>query len=112
LVPLDTSLYRLSKYWTTEKWQIDQDKLTFIVLFNANTRDDSSQLVPEILDWPLDSAPLPSFADCQMIGDVNIFLKGTPQHLRTASSDEDQESFEAEAEIMIAGTSSIHPVFA
>lgn len=46
-----------------------------------------------------------------MVGDVNLFLKGTPPHLRTnlnvprnaAEQEEEEEEFEAELEIMIAG---------
>ena len=50
-----------------------------------------------------------------MVGDVNLFLKGTPPHLRDPSTlkvnqsiygDEDKvedDEFEAELEIMIAG---------
>jgi len=45
-----------------------------------------------------------------MVGDVNLFLKGTPPHLRTGiiprnPAEEEEEEFEAELEIMIAGTS-------
>lgn len=35
-----------------------------------------------------------------MIGDVNMFLKGEPSHV----DDDTEDDFEAEAEIMIAGT--------
>ena len=47
-----------------------------------------------------------------MVGDVNLFLKGTPPHLRAThahviprNADEDDDEFEAELEIMIAGQS-------
>jgi hypothetical protein len=50
-------------------------------------------------------------AKLPMVGDVNLFLKGTPPHLQTnlnvprnaAEDDEEEEGFEAELEIMIAG---------
>lgn len=47
-----------------------------------------------------------------MIGDVNLFLKGTPPHLRKSNprvmiqdvtEEGEDEDFEAELEIMIAG---------
>lgn len=46
-----------------------------------------------------------------MVGDVNLFLKGTPPHIRENevrvtppdASEEEEEEFEAELEIMIAG---------
>lgn len=47
-----------------------------------------------------------------MIGDVNLFLKGRPPHMRGISTrsihsageeNEEEEDFEAELEIMIAG---------
>lgn len=53
-----------------------------------------------------------------MIGDVNLFLKGTPPHLRQPGSrmahlnkDEEEEDFEAELEIMIAGSWDPHPSY-
>ena len=56
-----------------EKWQLDEDKLTFIIL--AAPLDDSEPFPTHIS--PTDKR----LADLQMIGDVNIFLNGAiPTH--------------------------------
>ncbi|KAJ7029377.1 GNAT domain-containing protein [Mycena alexandri] len=65
-----------------EKWQLDDDKLTFIVC----ARPESDILQPSPLN-PHD----PRVASLPMIGDVNIFLHGSPG-----------DEVYAEAEIMIA----------
>ena len=77
--------------------EICQTELTFIILARTDYID------------PKDISQLP------MVGDVNLFLKGTPPHLRDPSTlkvnqsiyeDEDKvedDEFEAELEIMIAG---------
>ncbi|TFY68859.1 hypothetical protein EVG20_g3379 [Dentipellis fragilis] len=63
-----------------QKWQTDQDKLTFIILARPETD------APASTPTPAQIAALP------MVGDVNLFLKGAP-------ADDD---FEAEVEVMIA----------
>ncbi|KAF7337859.1 N-acetyltransferase 9 [Mycena venus] len=85
------------EYQMQRKWQLDEDKLTFIVC----SREESDTLQPGLLN-SRDSrlAALPA------IGDVNIFLHGSPPHMRADDDpdldpDEDDD-FYAEAEIMIA----------
>ncbi|KAJ6622894.1 GNAT domain-containing protein [Mycena sp. CBHHK59/15] len=78
------------------KWQIDEDKLTFIICARGDgsasgALDNTSTLSPRD----------PHVAALQMIGDVNIFLHGAPPHMRTGN-DEDEDQFYAEIEIMIA----------
>jgi len=83
-----------------EKWQVDEDKLTFIVLCRAGVDDlkGGTKISPD--DERLKLLP--------MIGDVNIFLKGTAPSARTENliegdlDREDEDEFHAEVEIMIA----------
>jgi hypothetical protein len=77
--------------------------LTFIILARSPSADAESCAKPHVSD-EVDISTLP------MVGDVNLFLKGTPPHLRTGiiprnPAEEEEEEFEAELEIMIAGTS-------
>ena len=58
-------------------------ELTFIICVRPNSSSNID--------------PTPKVEDLIMVGDVNLFLKGAP----------DDEDFEAEAEIMIAGVCSI-----
>ncbi|KAF7363994.1 Acyl-CoA N-acyltransferase [Mycena sanguinolenta] len=78
------------EYEMQRKWQLDEDKLTFIVC----DRGDSDSLESKPLN-PRD----PRVSALRMIGDVNIFLHGSPS--QDTHLDEEDE-FYAEAEIMIA----------
>ncbi|TCD60303.1 hypothetical protein EIP91_010410 [Steccherinum ochraceum] len=64
------------EYEMQRKWQNDDDKLTFIICARQTS----------------DTAPIPILDQLRMVGDVNLFLKGSTE----------DEDFEAEAEIMIA----------
>jgi len=90
-----------------EKWQVDEDKLTFIIL--GRDASDLEGFSPGKKISPGDER----LKRLPMIGDVNIFLNGTPPSLRPpqdsagtlAEGDADQEEveFQAEVDIMIAG---------
>ncbi|KAH8091399.1 acyl-CoA N-acyltransferase [Cristinia sonorae] len=70
------------EYEMQQKWQDDEDKLTFIICVQSDLGNDGTDTVTT----PTGNGSL------VMVGDVNLFLKGSP----------DDEDFEVEAEIMIA----------
>src|SRR6266550_6977249 len=89
-------------FQTSEKWLVDEDKLTFIILSNEDVFDPSNEetIVPSD----------PRIRLLPMVGDVNFFLHGSLASRRTGDpteksegNDIEDDDFEAEVEIMIAG---------
>jgi len=91
-----------------EKWQVDEDKLTFIIL--GRVAGDLEDFSPGIEIFPRDER----LKRLPMIGDVNIFLNGTLPSLGLSQNragtltkgdaeQDGEDEFQAEVDIMIAG---------
>ena len=106
----------ICRYVVTEKWQLDEDKLTFIILARLNLNHDVHSLNLTSDPGPTDGPTLlvpsdPRITSLPMIGDVNLFFNGTHPKLRPEKlldpgveyEDDGEDFFEAEVEIMIAG---------
>ncbi|KAG6839767.1 hypothetical protein H0H93_005066, partial [Arthromyces matolae] len=95
-----------------QKWRLDEDKLTFIIL--SRTSPSGEQILVDSEASQELSPTDPVVESLPMVGDVNMFLKGSIPRKPSGTSapecdkevedeDEDEEEpFEAEMEIMIA----------
>lgn len=78
-----------------EKWQRDEDKLTFIIV----AREGDGCIPDNLQVAPTD----PRVSSLSMVGDVNIFFSENVATANISTASADDQEFSAEAEIMIAG---------
>lgn len=126
-VCLFASPCKVLTHYVKEKWQLDEDKLTFIIL-SRETQDIESRTSTSLVSGlpPTDER----ITSLPMIGDVNMFLSGPipqtsdknikpietnrgPSGTRGADiaddlEEEEEDAFTAEMEIMIAGEPDPH----